>query len=132
MDSAPKFHVYIMTNKMEGVLYIGYTGDLESRVIEHKTKVKPKSFTAKYNCDKLVYLEEYDSKEKAEKRESQLKKWKRDWKIKLINGLNPKWMDISLNWSESNHLNFKSKRIKATLDFYKNYNEDDSLDNTNL
>lgn len=132
MDSVPKFHVYIMTNKMEGVLYIGYTGDLESRVIEHKTKVKPQSFTAKYNCDKLVYLEEYDSKEKAEKRESQLKKWKRDWKIKLINDLNPKWMDISLNWSESNHLNFKSKRIKATLDFYKNYNEDDSLDNTNL
>ncbi len=121
-----------MTNKKDGVLYIGYSSDIESRVIEHKTTVNPKSFTAKYNCNKLVYLEEHDSKEKAKKRESQLKKWKRDWKIELIKGLNPEWMDIALNWSESNHLSFKSKRIKATLDFYKNYNEDDSLDNTNL
>lgn len=118
MDSSENFYVYIMTNKKDGVLYIGYSSEIESRVIEHKKKVKPKSFTAKYNCDQLVYLEEHESKEKAEKREAQLKKWKRNWKIELIEKLNPDWMDIALNWETENHLTLKSKRIKATIDLY--------------
>ena len=120
MDLESSFYVYIMTNKKEGVLYTGYSSDIESRVIEHKTKVNPKSFTAKYNCDKLVYLERQKTKTKAEKRESQLKKWKRDWKIELIENLNPKWMDIAVNWSTENHITLKSKRIKASIDYYKN------------
>ena len=60
-------------------------------------KVYPKSFTAKYNCDKLVYFEEFEVGKEAENREGQFKKWKRDWKIKLIEEMNPSWMDLAAN-----------------------------------
>tara|TARA_B100000949_G_C13952930_1_gene313653 strand:- start:325 stop:495 length:171 start_codon:yes stop_codon:yes gene_type:complete len=49
-----------MASKLDGILYIGYTNDLDSRVLEHKHKVNPKSFSARYNCDKLVYFEELE------------------------------------------------------------------------
>lgn len=90
--------VYIMTIKPNGVLYIGLTDDLQERVKEHKLKKYPNAFTAKYNCDKLVYFEKINSSIEAEKRELQIKKWKRDWKIRIIEELNPNWTDISLNW----------------------------------
>ena len=93
------WYIYIMANKIQGVLYIGLTDNIDERVKEHKLKVYPKSFTAKYNCDKLIYLEEHDNAYEAVKRENSLKKWKREWKIKLIEEVNPSWMDISLNWS---------------------------------
>ncbi len=73
-----------MTNKPNGVLYIGVTNNIDERIKEHKLKVYPKSFTARYNCDKLVYFEEYENGLIAEKREKQFKKWKRNWKIELI------------------------------------------------
>jgi len=63
-----------MTNKPNGVLYIGVTNNIDERVKEHKLKVYPKSFTARYNCDKLVYFEEYENGLIAEKREKQFKK----------------------------------------------------------
>lgn len=88
-----------MTNKLNGVIYIGVTDDFEERVKEHKLKINPKSFTAKYNCDKLVYFEEYEKGEDAVKRERQFKKWKRDWKIELIEEMNPSWSDLSANWN---------------------------------
>ncbi|WP_369695023.1 GIY-YIG nuclease family protein [Mesoflavibacter zeaxanthinifaciens] len=78
------WHIYIMTNKPNGVLYIGVTNNIDERIKEHKLKVYPKSFTARYNCDKLVYFEEYENGLIAEKREKQFKKWKRNWKIELI------------------------------------------------
>ncbi|WP_317167163.1 GIY-YIG nuclease family protein [Winogradskyella ludwigii] len=53
------WYVYIMSNRKDGVLYIGLTSNIEERVKEHKLKVYPKSFTAKYNCDKLMYFEEF-------------------------------------------------------------------------
>lgn len=87
-----------MTNKPIGVLYIGVTDNIHERVKEHKLKRYPNSFTAKYNCDKLVYLEEFDSGSQASAREIQLKKWKREWKVEIIEIQNPSWMDISLNW----------------------------------
>lgn len=93
------WHVYIMTNKPKGVLYIGVTDNIDERVKEHKLKVYPKSFTAKYNCDLLIYFEEFNNGNEAEKRERSFKKWKRDWKIKLIEDMNPSWMDLSLNWN---------------------------------
>ncbi len=93
------WHIYIMTNKLQGVLYVGITDNIDERIKEHKLKVYPKSFTAKYNCDKLVYIEEFYDGNEAVKREKSLKKWKREWKIKLIEELNPSWMDISLNWN---------------------------------
>ena len=97
-----------MTNKPNGVLYIGVTDNLEERVKEHKLKVYPKSFTARYNCDKLVYLEEIENGVEAAKREKQFKKWKRDWKIKLIEEMNPRWIDISENWN----LYYKKSRLR--------------------
>ncbi len=88
-----------MNNKKDGVLYIGVTDNIEERVKEHKLKVHPKSFTAKYNCDKLVYFEAFENGAEAEIRETQFKKWKRDWKIELIEEMNPSWSDLSINWN---------------------------------
>jgi len=91
-----------MTNKPNGVIYIGVTDNIDERVKEHKLKLYPKAFTARYNCDKLVYFEEFESGEKASIREKQFKKWKRDWKIKLIEEMNPSWSDLSTNWKLDN------------------------------
>ena len=96
--------VYIMANKPNGVIYIGVTDNLDERVKEHKLRVYPKSFSARYNCDILVYFEEFENGEKASIREVQFKKWKRDWKIKLIEEMNPSWADLSLNWNLGNKI----------------------------
>jgi putative endonuclease len=88
-------HIYIITNKKNGVLYIGVTSDLSKRIWEHKNKIT-KGFAAKYNLDKLVYCEHYESIEEAITREKILKNWKRDWKIKLIEAANPHWNDLYL------------------------------------
>ncbi|GAA4761773.1 MULTISPECIES: GIY-YIG nuclease family protein [Flavobacterium] len=93
------WYIYIMTNKPNGVIYVGVTDNLLERVKEHKLKVYPNSFTAKYNCDKLVYFEEWKNGFEATMREKQLKKWKRDWKLNLIKEMNPTWLDISINWN---------------------------------
>ena len=77
-----------MTNVHHEVLYIGVTSDLFTRIPEHITKVYPNSFTAKYNCNKLVYYETFGRIEDAIAREKQLKKWNRAWKDKLISDFN--------------------------------------------
>ena len=82
-----KAWVYILTNSHHTVLYTGSTIDLPTRICEHKTKHYPKSFTAKYNVDKLVYFEEFNNLEEARKRELLLKRKTRNWKIDLINQL---------------------------------------------
>ncbi|TCC87251.1 GIY-YIG nuclease family protein [Pedobacter frigiditerrae] len=86
--------VYILTNVFNTVLYIGVTSDLFSRIAEHKDKLYPKSFTAKYDCNKLVFYEMYSTIEEAIGMEKRLKKWNRDWKIKLIEKNNPMWLDL--------------------------------------
>ncbi len=93
------WYVYIMTNKKNGVLYIGCTDNIVERVKEHKLKKYPTAFTAKYNCNVLVYFEEFKVGNEASVRETQFKKWKRDWKIKLIEEMNPNWFDLSTNWN---------------------------------
>jgi putative endonuclease len=86
--------VYILTNKINTVLYIGVTTDLHARICEHREKVDPNSFTAKYNCYKLLYYESFSRIEEAITREKQMKKWKREWKEKLIAVKNPNWIDL--------------------------------------
>jgi putative endonuclease len=86
--------VYIMTNKMHTVLYTGVTSDLTGRVWQHKNKYYPTSFTAKYNCDKLVYYEFYPRIEEAINAEKTIKGGSRKNNIKLINSLNPEWRDL--------------------------------------
>jgi len=86
--------VYIMTNKMHTVLYTGVTSDLIGRVWKHKNKVYPKSFTAKYNCDKLVYYFFYSRIEEAIAAEKAIQSGNRKNKIMLINSINPAWIDL--------------------------------------
>lgn len=88
------YYVYIMTNKPYGVLYVGVSNNLERRSLEHQTKQTAKSFIARYNADQLVYYEETTSVEDAIKREKQLKNWHRQWKINLIESINPTWNNL--------------------------------------
>ena len=87
------YYVYILTNKGNKVLYTGVTNDLQRRVYEHREKLV-NGFTKKYNVYKLVYFEETESIEAAIKREKQIKGGSRKKKIELIEGMNPKWMDM--------------------------------------
>ena len=86
--------VYIMTNRRDGVLYIGVTSDLKGRIAKHKNKTYATSFTARYNLDKLVYFEKIDGIVKAIEREKQLKAGPRRKKVALIEGMNPEWRDL--------------------------------------
>jgi len=88
-----QFYVYIMSNHKDGTLYIGVTSDLPARVFEHKNELI-EGFTKKYHLHNLVYYEVYEDAYSAIAREKQLKKWKRDWKIKLIEKMNPQWQDL--------------------------------------
>ena len=94
-----QYYLYIITNKKNGVLYIGVTNNLERRMFEHKNKLI-KGFSSRYNLDKLVYLEVYQYVEDAIKREKNMKKWKREWKVNLIVEDNPDWGDLSKDWFE--------------------------------
>ncbi len=88
------YWVYILTNKKNGTLYIGVTNDLVRRLDEHKQGSGSK-FVQKYQLDKLAVCEEFASPEEAIAREKQLKNWKRQWKIDLIEEINPNWDDLS-------------------------------------
>ena len=83
-----------MTNKSK-TLYIGITSDLYRRVFEHKQKFV-NGFTKKYNINKLVYYEITNDVNAAIVREKQIKRWRREKKIKLIEGFNPEWRDLSM------------------------------------
>lgn len=93
--------IYFMANEYNTVLYLGVTSDLKARIYQHKNKIFSRSFTSKYNCNKLVYFETFSNIEEAIAREKNLKNWKRKWKNDLINKLNPEWLDLSCeieNW----------------------------------
>lgn len=82
-------------------LYTGFTDDLAGRVIEHKEKIFPSSFTAQYVYDMLVFHEEYSRVIRAKMREKEIKGWRREKKLKLILAENPDWSDLSLEWQEN-------------------------------
>ncbi|MEO1241441.1 MAG: GIY-YIG nuclease family protein [Pseudomonadota bacterium] len=87
------FFVYILASKRNGTVYTGSTDDLAKRVWEHKEKVR-EGFTSKHDVDRLVWYEAHDTREGALLRERQIKKWNRDWKLRLINDMNPDWKDL--------------------------------------
>ena len=85
--------VYMLASRRHGTLYLGVTGNLITRVWQHKTK-QHRGFTAKYNVVRLVWYQEYGEIGMAIAREKQLKKWHRDWKVRLIEEQDPDWIDL--------------------------------------
>jgi putative endonuclease len=93
------YWVYIMSNKSRR-LYAGFTSKLGSRVIQHRLKLYPDSFTARYCFDTLVWYEEHSEVIRARMREVEIKGWRREKKLALILAENPDWADLSLEWDE--------------------------------
>jgi len=87
------YYVYILASRKNGTLYIGVTNDLVRRAYDHKSNVI-QGFTEKYGVHNLVYYESYTDDRDALTREKRLKKWKRQWKINLIETKNPDWIDL--------------------------------------
>ena len=86
-------YVYIVTNKPNGILYIGVTSDLIRRTFEHREGAV-QGFTKRYGLKSLVWFEQYDDIRTAIQREKTMKHWPRAWKARLINGSNPSWNDL--------------------------------------
>jgi putative endonuclease len=91
---ARSFYVYIVASRIGGTLYVGATNDLVRRVAEHRLELVD-GFTKKYGVHRLVYFEQFDDAENAIRREKRLKRWNRDWKIRLIEKFNPNWDDLA-------------------------------------
>src|ERR1700720_1485778 len=88
------FFVYILTNRPRGVLYVGVTSDLSRRILVHKAKLAP-GFTKTYGIALLVYYEEFASVVEARARERAIKRWRREWKMALVEKANPDWRDLA-------------------------------------
>jgi len=86
-------YVYLLASRKEGTLYLGVTKDLIRRVAEHKQRVLP-GFTKRYDVRRLVWFETYDAPIEAITREKEIKMWRRDWKVALIEKENPDWRDL--------------------------------------
>jgi putative endonuclease len=87
------YFVYIIASRKDGAIYIGVSNDIVRRIFEHRNKVVP-GFASKYNITRLVWFEMYDDPISAISREKELKKWKRSWKVQLIEAQNPQWNDL--------------------------------------
>ncbi len=106
MARRPFICVYMMTNKRHGTLYIGVTSDLVTRVCQHRDGEAP-GFTATYGLKRLVWFEPHDTIVEAIQREKSLKKYKREWKINLIEQDNPQWDDLSRSCFSA-HLSYRT------------------------
>ncbi len=102
------YFTYIVASRSR-TLYIGVTGDLVRRVFQHKWK-EHGGFSAKYNCDRLVWFERHQDATRAIAREKQLKNWGREKKITLIERTNPAWIDLSKDWYDVEPADFKRAR----------------------
>ena len=94
MNAAGAYYIYILASGHHGTLYIGVCNDLGNRLTLHRSG-RGSQFVKKYRVTRLVYMEEHASPRDAIKREKQLKNWRRDWKIQLIEENNPDWRDLS-------------------------------------
>ncbi len=88
-----QFYVYMLASKRNGTLYLGVTSDIVKRVWQHKNGLA-EGFTKEYGIKRLVYYEIHEDAENAIKREKQLKKWRRAWKVELIEEKNSEWRDL--------------------------------------
>jgi putative endonuclease len=88
-----KSYVYILCNRHKNVIYVGASDDLKKRIYLHRNRLLP-GFTSKYNVVKFVYFEEFNSTNDSHSRENQIKKYRREKKIKLIEAMNPNWIDL--------------------------------------
>jgi putative endonuclease len=93
-----QYFVYILAS-ITRTIYIGMTNDIDRRLYEHKNKLA-EGFTSKYGVDRLVYFEQFNDVKLAIARETELKKWRREKKIALIESVNPDWDDITAKWGE--------------------------------
>lgn len=87
-------YVYILASRKDGVLYTGVTGDQRRRLGEHRS-AEATGFTGQYHVRRLVYVEAHDAPYEALRREKQIKRWRRAWKVALIQAENPEWRDLS-------------------------------------
>jgi putative endonuclease len=92
------YYIYIMGSKT-GTLYVGMTSDIKRRVFEHKNHLVP-GFTNKYNIERLLYFEAISGPASAINREKQIKTWRPEKKVALIDSINPSWEDLSEDWYE--------------------------------
>ena len=86
-------YLYLMASGRNGTTYLGVTSDLLKRVWQHRNEVID-GFSKKYGCTRLVWYEAFDDIQQARQRELQMKKWKRAWKVELIERDNPQWLDL--------------------------------------
>ncbi|MEK7661149.1 MAG: GIY-YIG nuclease family protein [Pseudomonadota bacterium] len=91
------YYVYLMTNRPRGVFYVGVTSDLIGRTWKHRSHAIKKSFTDKFNLERLVWYEPHREVTSPIRREKQIKRWVREWKINLVECANPNWEDL---WRE--------------------------------
>lgn len=87
------FYVYILANAPDATMYVGMTDDLVSRAWQHREH-QMRGFTDRYNVEALVWYETHDSRDAAFTRERRIKKWRREWKDRLVLDLNPEWRDL--------------------------------------
>ncbi|WP_286952596.1 MULTISPECIES: GIY-YIG nuclease family protein [Brevundimonas] len=87
------FYTYILAGRRNGTLYTGSTDDLLKRVVEHREKLRG-GFTARYDVSRLVWYEHHGTRDEAFRRERQIKEWRREWKLDLIERMNPAWDDL--------------------------------------
>jgi putative endonuclease len=93
IPSGPASIFWILASDRNGTLYTGVTSDLAQRIWQHRTEAVP-GFTARYHVHGLVFVEVHDTMEAAILREKQIKKWRRAWKLRLIETINPQWRDL--------------------------------------
>ena len=93
------YYVYILASRRNGTLYVGMTGNLARRVYEHREGLIP-GFTTKYAVKHLVWYEDFPTADEAITAEKRIKRWRRAWKLELIEKMNPQWLDLYLTFHE--------------------------------
>ena len=93
MATIMAYYVYLIASRKDGAIYVGVTNDIVRRIYEHRIKAVP-GYASRYNITRLVWFEIYDDPISAISREKELKKWKRSWKVQLIEAQNPQCDDL--------------------------------------